>query len=269
MSYTIDNDAGSLFFELAGDLRLSMLLKISNNRYRLSQLANDLHATMQEAHRNITRLIDAGLVAKDTEGDIFLTPYGKIIVTLIPSFDFLFSNKEYFLDHSIGDIPLKFVQRIGSFQSCEKVYGVMAILQRWKSLYLNSDTYIKEIMSQVPLDLIETVGDRVKKGIRFSYIFASNSIIPKGRSEILQRIGWKNFIVNGLVERKMLESVKVMIILNEKEGCVLFPNLKGEPDLNTMFYGKNPAFLDWCNDYYQYMWKIASSFDEAKLKAEI
>ena len=63
------NGVGSLFFELAGDLRLSMLAKLSQKNYRLSQLSSELEATMQEAHRNMTRLIDSGLVAKDKEGN--------------------------------------------------------------------------------------------------------------------------------------------------------------------------------------------------------
>jgi predicted ArsR family transcriptional regulator len=53
---------GSLFFELAGDLRLLMLTKLNQKNYRLSQLATELNATMQEAHRNMTRLIEAGFI---------------------------------------------------------------------------------------------------------------------------------------------------------------------------------------------------------------
>ena len=67
MSEQPEEGAGSLFFELAGDLRLSMLMKLTQKRYRLSQLATELDATMQEAHRNMTRLIDSGLVMKDSE----------------------------------------------------------------------------------------------------------------------------------------------------------------------------------------------------------
>jgi hypothetical protein len=38
---------GSLFFELAGDLRLLMLTKLSQKNHRLSQLSTELNATMQ------------------------------------------------------------------------------------------------------------------------------------------------------------------------------------------------------------------------------
>jgi predicted transcriptional regulator len=260
---------GSLFFELAGDLRLLMLTMLNQKNYRLSQLATELNATMQEAHRNMTRLIEAGLVAKGREGELMLTVYGKTVVMLMPSYDFLYRNKEFFLDHSLGDLPPKFIQRMGTFQSCEIVHGVMAILQRWKNLYSESEQYIKEIMAQVPLDLIETVSSRVEKGVRFSYIFAANAVVPKGRAQILQKVGWRNFISTGLVERRMLPDVKVMTIFNEKQGCVLFPNMRGEADLNTMFYGEDKEFLEWCSDLFAYQWEKAEPFDESKLKNEV
>jgi predicted transcriptional regulator len=264
-----DNGVGSLFFELAGELRLSMLTKMSHKSYRLSQLASELDATMQEAHRNMTRLIDSGLVAKDKEGELALTAYGRTVVTIIPSYDFLYGNSEFFLDHSLGDLPPKFIQRMGAFKNCEIVHGVMAILQRWKNLYSGSEKHIREIMAQVPLDLIETVSNRVEAGVRFSYIFASNAVVPKGRTQLLQKLGWRNFISKGLVERRMLPEVKVMTIFNEKQGCVLFPNLKGEPDLNVMFYGEETEFLEWCADLFNYQWEKAEPFDESKLKHEV
>jgi len=260
---------GSLFFELAGNLRLSMLTKLSQRNYRLSQLASELDASMQEAHRNMTRLIDSGLVAKDKEGELVLTAYGRTIVMIIPSYDFLYRNRDFFLDHGLGGLPPKFIQRMASFRNCEIVHGVMAILQRWKSLYSESEKFIKEIMAQVPLDLIETVSSRVESGVKFSYIFASNAVVPKGRTQLLQKIGWRNFISKGLVERRMVPEVAVMTIFNEKHGCVLFPNMKGEPDLNTMFYGEDREFREWCADLFNYQWEKAGQFDESKLKHEV
>jgi predicted transcriptional regulator len=260
---------GSLFFELAGDLRLSMLTRLSHKSYRLSQLSSELDATMQEAHRNMTRLIDSALVAKDKEGELVLTAYGRMVVTMIPSYDFLYRNREFFLDHSLGDLPPKFIQRMGALQKCEMVHGVMAILQRWKNLYSESEKYIREIMAQVPLDLIETVAGRVEHGVKFSYIFASNAVVPKGRTQLLQKVGWRNFISKGLVERRMLPDVRVMTIFNERQGCVLFPNMKGEPDLNVMFYGEDGELLEWCADLFNYQWEKAGPFDEGKLKHEV
>ena len=261
--------AESLFYELAGELRLSILVRLTHSNYRLSKLASEIDATMQEAHRNISRLVDSGLVCKYEHGEFALTPYGKIVVSLIPGYAFLSTQQEYFLEHSLGDLPAKFVQQISSFQGCEVVYGVMAIIQRWKNLYDESNSYIKEIMAQVPLDLIETLGRKVEAGIKFSYIFPRNAIIPRGRRSILQKIGWHKLLAEGLVERRMVKSVGVMTIFNEKSSCVIFPNLKGEPDLNVMFYGNSHQFHEWCEDFFSYQWENAGPFEESKLSHEV
>lgn len=266
---TDDDDFQSVFFELAGDLRIYMLLKLSVKPYRLSQLANDLKATMQESHRNISRLIDSGLVKKTGEGELLLTPYGEIIVTLIPNFNFPFKYKDYFQEHTLSNLPIKFSQRIGSLNNCEVVIGVMAVLQRWKSVYSNSQIYLREIISQVPIDLIQTIAERVNNNVKFSYIFPNNVVIPKGRNELLKKVGWKNFISKGLVERRMVDKVNIVTIFNEKESCVSFPTLKGEPDLNIMFYSRDESFHDWCEDFFKYVWERATVFDESKLSPEI
>ncbi len=209
------------------------------------------------------------MVFKDSEGHHMLTPYGKTVEEIIPSLSFLFEQRQYFVEHDTSDLPVQIVQRIGSLGNCEVVQGVLAIIQRWKNLYLESDSYIKEIMGQVPVDLIEVLSSRVDSGVKFSYIFGKDSVIPKGRSEILYKVGWTEFISRGLVARKMLDRAKIMTILNESEACVLFPNLKGELDLNTMFYSRDKEFHSWCDDLFELQWKLASAFDESKLMAEV
>ena len=58
-------------------------------------------------------------------------------MSLIPSYNFLFNNKDYFLEHNLGDLPIQFIQRIGAFQNCEVVHGVMAILPAMEDALLN------------------------------------------------------------------------------------------------------------------------------------
>lgn len=264
-----EEEVNSLFFEIAGDLRYSTLMKLRNRSYRLSQLAEELNATMQETHRNISRLVSSNLVTKDLEGELLLTPYGESIVSLIPGYAFMFQNRGYFNDHTFGDLPLKFIRRIGSLAECEIVNGVMAILQRWKYIFLSSKEYIKEIISEVPVDLIETLSSRIQNGVKFSYIFPRDPVVPKGRSEILERIGWRGLISKGLVERRMLDTVKLVLIFNERQSCVAFPSLKGRPDLNIVYYGDKNEFHEWCEDYFEYQWNRAGVFDESKLSHEI
>jgi predicted transcriptional regulator len=243
-----------------------MLLKLNQESLRLSDLAKELNATMQEAHRNVNRLIDIGLVEKDSDGLLSLTTYGKIILKQIPTFAFLTEHKDYFTEHTLGELPVKFVQRIGALYNGQVVKGVVRVLEAWKDIYNDANEYIYEVMSQVPLDLIEPLVERINKGVKFSYIFGQDVVVPKGRSELLQKLGWRELMARGLVERKMADKVQVMTMLNERQAAVLFPNLKGETDLNTMFYSDDPLFHEWCLDYFRYKWYGSDIFDESRIK---
>jgi predicted transcriptional regulator len=260
-------DTEKTFFELASEQRLAIIFRLNEKKAKISQLAKDLGITMQEAHRNVNRLQDAGLIEKDPEGIFSLTTFGNTIIKQIPTFNYLSKHKEYFSEHILGELPIKFIMRLGALDSCEFVKGVVAILERWKDIYRQADQYIYEIVPQVPIDLIEPAVMRVKeKGIKYSYVLPKDVIIPKGRKDLLKKLGHNELLNKGAIERRMVENVQVAVILNEKQASVLFPNQKGETDMNMMFVSSDSVFHEWCLDYFRYRWYGSDIFDESKLK---
>ena len=255
------------FFELASEQRLAIVFQLNNKNAKISQLAKDLGITMQEVHRNVSRLQDAGLIEKDPEGIFSLTTFGNTIIKQIPTFNYLSKYKEYFSEHVLGELPIKFIMRLGALDRCEFLKGIVAILERWKDIYRQADQYIYEIVPQVPIDLIEPVVTRVKeKAVKYSYVFPKNVIIPRRRKELLKKLGHNELLSKGAIERRMVESVQVAVILNEKQASVLFPTQKGETDMNMMFFSPDSIFHEWCLDYFRYRWYGSDIFDESRLK---
>ena len=72
------------YMELASDQRLEILFRLQQQDSRISQMANIIGSTKQEVHRNFSRLIDSGLIAKNTDSGYYLTTYGKTICTQVP-----------------------------------------------------------------------------------------------------------------------------------------------------------------------------------------
>ena len=259
-------NAASDFLELASEQRLNIIFKLLEKKSKISSMAKELDATVQEVHRNFERLADAGLVIKDKDGYYDLTTYGKTICTQVPSLLFLSKNRKYFENHDFGDIPMKFIQRIGALAGGQPVKGFVKVLEQWKSIYKNADEFIYQLFTEVPLDLIEPLLARVRKGVKLDYIFSESVIVPKGRKELLDKLGIKQLIDKGLVERKMRKNANVVVVLNEKEACVLFPTLDGVADMREMFYSKDSIFHEWCLDYFRYCWYNASPFQESKIR---
>ena len=258
-------NAAKDFLELASEQRLNIIFNLLEKKSKISKMAKELDATVQEVHRNFERLTDAGLIVKDKEGYFDLTTYGKTICTQIPDLVFVSKYRKYFEDHDFGDIPMKFIQRIGALARGQHVKGFVKGLEQWKSICKDAYEYIYYILSEVPLDFIEPLVNRVRKGVKCNYIFSESTIVPKGRKELLEKLGFKKLIEKGLVERKMKKQVKVIVVLNEKEACVMFPTIEGDADMSQMFYSNDPLFHEWCLDYFRYCWYGSDIFQESKL----
>ena len=256
------------FLELASEQRLAILLKLYNQRSRVAVLAKELGATVPEVFRNFERLVKADLIAKESEGDYSITMFGKIMCAQIPSIRFLSNNKKYFKGHDFGDVPAKFLQRIGSLEQGIHVKGVIKVLEKWKEIYETAEDYICNVLFEVPytIDLIEPLSKKITGGVNLRSVLSESAIMPKERKQIFERLGFKKLIEEGKIERKMKENVKTVIILNEKQGLVMFPTVGGEPDMSEAFFGEEETFHEWCLDYFNYSWSKSGPFRETKLR---
>lgn len=259
-------EAANNFLELSSQQRLQIIFRLLEKQSKITTMAKELGATTQEVHRNFSRLEDGGFIIKNTDGYYSLTTYGKTMCSQIPSIIFLSQNRKYFEDHNFGDIPSKFIMRIGQLANSEHIKGVTKILEQWKSIYNNANDYIYEMLTEIPLDIIEPKVRRVEKGIKLNYILSEGAVIPKGRKNLLQKLNFSKFIDKGVVERKMQKTVLTLLVLNEKEASVAFPNIKNEPDITEMFYSTDLMFHEWCLDYFRYCWYASQVFQESKLK---
>ncbi|MFB5607189.1 MAG: helix-turn-helix transcriptional regulator [Candidatus Nitrosomaritimum yanchengensis] len=262
----IIEETADYVLDLASPQRLNILFILLGKNSTPTQIAKKLDATKQEVHRNFTRLVESGLIEKRIDGKYSLTTFGEVVCTQVPTVVFLSQNRKYFEEHTLGDIPYKFKMRCGQLANGNHIKGFSKVMEQWKSIYKNSNEYIFEILSEVPLDLIEPLVKRVKKGIKFNYIFSESAVIPKGRKSMLKKLGFDKLMEKGLVKRKMRQNVQTVLVLNEHEACVMFPNKDGESDLSEMFYSNDPMFHEWCLDYFRYSWYGSDLFEESKLK---
>ena len=122
----LDNyeEAANNFLELSSHQRLQIIFRLLEKKSKVTSMAKELNATTQEVHRNFARLEDGGFIIKNIDGYYSLTTYGNTICSQIPSIIFLSHNRKYFEDHNFGDIPPKFIMRIGQLANSEHIKGV-------------------------------------------------------------------------------------------------------------------------------------------------
>jgi predicted transcriptional regulator len=253
------------FLEFASEQRLSILDTLRENESKLSALAKLLGSTPPEVFRNLERLEKSSLIEKKKNGNYELATYGKALFAVLPSLEFISTNEEYFKEHSFGDMPHKFVQRIGALIGSELIHGFTSVEETWRDIFSNAEEYVYGLLVEEPIGLIEPIINKAKKGVEVNSIFSNTAIVPRDRNKIISKLGVEKLIKDGTIQRKIKNDIKVAVVLNEKEGGIMFSTIKGEPDISKMFYGDSELIHEWCLDYFRYSWHNAQPFREEKL----
>jgi predicted transcriptional regulator len=259
-------DTSAEFLELASEVRLKILFELIQKPSRVTVMARKFNTSAQEIHRNFERMVNSGLIVKQKDNYYRITTFGRAMCTQIPSVSYLSQHKKYFTNHGFGNISSKFMGRIGDLSNSEEITGVSKVLEIWKKIYRNADDYIFNVLSETPLDLIDLMIKRVKTGIKYRHIISENASIPKGRKRLLEKSGFYPLLESGKIERRMLKSVEVSVVLSDKSAGLMFPDLSGKPDLRSMFYSQDESFREWCLDYFKHCWNVSDPFKEFKLK---
>jgi predicted transcriptional regulator len=245
-----------LLFILASIDRLTLLSEIAIEKRRLSQLTAKLAATPQETSKHLMRLRDAKLIEKDSDGFFGLTPFGKIMLNLLPSIRFLTQNREYFLLHYISSLPPELIERIGELQ--ESGYGekVGSILAHEQKVLKEAEEYIW-LMADHPLGGEEFVSGSGKLA---SSIVTWRIILLADGSIDWPRLQGSIGTHKGRIEYHLIKDpndIKVGIALNEKLARLTFPDTTGKLDFNSGFSSNDPAFCKWCRDLFDFHWNKA------------
>ena len=179
-------------------------------------------------------------------------------------------HKKYFQNHMLANLPERNISSIDGMKTCEFIEGTIQVLDKWMSIINNSRKYLKFIVATYPLESISLVASKVSDGVTVSYIFGSNTTIPYGRSEMLKKVNWNNKISSGMVERRWIDMVPVMLLVTEKEAAISFANFDGNVDVNNTLYGKDHhLFHSWCLDLFAHTWASSAPFDEDKIKETV
>lgn len=266
---TPDSDGGhalaaDLFTELASDLRCSILMSLSDKPAKLSSLAREFDTTVQDVHRNANRLMEAGLVRKNEDGAMHLTEYGRLVVRQVPYFTFMKKHAKFFAEHTLNDIPEKFVQRIGSLQDCELVRSVAAVMEKLKKLESRTQKQLRVMVSQAWAEEGRIIIELSMQGVQILTIAGRNTIFPKEIVESVVKTIDKIPANQRKIEAKMVEKVHVALYIADENAAVMFPNKEGEIDMNALFIGNEPAFHEWCIDLFDHYWSRAGYFDVKK-----
>lgn len=244
-------DLAELLFAVASVDRLTLFSTIAREKLRLTQLASKLSTSTQETSRHLSRLEEAKIVQRESDGCFSPTLLGKALIALLPSLSVLTEHSEYFLSHDLSTLPLEFLERIGELEQCEFRHGIGEILNHTAEVFREAKRYVW-LSSDNVMDLNALGQKEVGEDVLLRIIIPTTAIREAPSGTIRTELGEK-------VEVRMVERVYAGLALNEKRAGVTLPDPSGKLDFNSGFGSDDPKFQKWCADLFIFHWNKAKS----------
>jgi len=231
--------------------------ELKKNPMRLSRVSEKFNFTVPETARNMTRLAEAALIAKDIDGYFHLTPIGEASLQLIPSFEFISKHKKYFKTHTISTLPPEYAASIGALQKSEFVNGVTETLFNGENMIREAKEFIWISVDQILASSLPLFVDAYERGIEFKKLMPRNAAIPPPILALASNPIFDRAAREKKLESRYLDKLDVGIVMSEKEVAAIgFQNLEGTFDYGS-FRTHDEAALKWTKSLYLHYWEKA------------
>jgi predicted transcriptional regulator len=247
-----------LFFELSNEYRVSILQTLADKPGRITAVANMIGINNQECSRHMNRMTGDGLIRKREDGSYHLTPYGGAILRLMPGYEFLSKNREYFTTHSLSKIPGRFVARIGDLKKSRLTPDVMVSIGEFESILREAQEFAWVIIDQRTPSVRPLVARVLERGVELRSLSMFREHYDEGKRELNEadeRIILKAY-TDGQAETGDLEDASIFLYMSEKAAFIAFPLEDGTFDYQG-FTTKDPKAIALCVDLFKHSWEQA------------
>jgi predicted transcriptional regulator len=238
-----ESGLAKLFFELASESRLCILRELQKENLKMQEIARRLDVTPTEAFRQLERLSASTLVQRQPDGTFALAEYGKLVLQISTSLNFISKHKEYFSTHDLMRLPSQFVNRLGELAGAKLEMDTIESLNKGAKWFTDAKQYAWGIgEGTIPENMIPVMNQQVQRGIQVKML------IP---TELLSTVNQPGTPKN--VEIRGLSDLPGIIALTEEMAGICFRQIGGRIDYGG-FFGSDPAFHNWVKDLFLYYW---------------
>jgi predicted transcriptional regulator len=230
-----------LFFELASESRLGILRKLMEKDWKMNDVARKLDLTTTETFRQLQRLSEGLLVQKQPEGTYAITEYGRVVLQLSASLDFVFKHKEYFVKHDFSWLPPQFLNRIGELSQANLMMGMVESTMKSSTLIGEAEKFMWAISPEPVPQAFDAIAKQIPKGAEYRILSPQPPVkLPN-------------------LENRTLSDPPAIMAITEKEAVICFRFTGGRVDY-AGFFGKDPVFLNWVKDLFLHYWSKGKRF---------
>jgi len=208
----------------------------------MNELARRNDITATEASRQIQRLLDDAIISKQPDGAYTLTNYGKLFMHFFPTLEFISKHREYFLNHDVWRLPSPFISRLGELRSGVLCEQIAEVVDRIENMMQSAKAYVWVLTDQAVNVHINVMNEQVAKGVKFRSLIHERML---NSSQV--RVLGKG------VERRVMPSIPALVVKTDKAAFLSLLSMDGAL-VHSGFFGSDPQFMGWVEDFYLYFW---------------
>ena len=232
-----------LLFELASENRLSILRELKEESLKMQEIARRLNVTATEAFRQLERLSAASLIQRKPDSTFTIAEYGKLVLQLTSSLEFVSKHKDYFSTHDIMRLPVQFVSRLGELSQANLITDTIESINKGERMFIEAKQFGWGIAEGVVPELMgPLMNEQMQKGVKLKFLIPEDRIFASINPALAETF-----------ELRGLPDIPAIIALTEKEATIGFRLIGGKMDY-TGFHGKEPIFVNWVKDLFLYYW---------------
>ena len=243
-------------FELSNIDRLDILILLRKKRLKLSHIAKKLKFTVPETARNVSRLCEVNLIAKDVQGDFHLTSYGKQTLVLLKGFNFITNYRGYFETHTVSTLPVEYQIGIGILENSTFENKLTTMLFNIENLIRDSKEYVWFVSDQLLASGLPLAVEAVKRGVEFKKILPRDISIQQDILTIANNPIFEKAARANKFESRYLDIIDVALFISEQVALISFPNAENKFDYLGFIITNEDAHR-WTKDLYRYYWDKA------------
>lgn len=237
-----------LFFELASESRLGILLELQAKDLKMQEVARKVNLTHTEAFRQLQRLSEALLIQKQPDGSYSITQNGRLLLEFSNSFRFVQRFKRSLLTRDLQRLPYQFINRVGELSEATLSTDTNEMINSAERLIGGAEKFLW-LMAQRPL-----TGLSVKTGEAVNKEVAVRLIVDAANAKF-----YENAPATKSFEMRIVPAVPAVMLVSEKAAGISLPSLDNRGD-NAVFYGESQKIVNWACDLFLYFWQQGKQF---------
>ncbi len=250
-------DLTKLLFELSNEDRLKILVELQKKPLRLSRVSEKFDFTVPETARNMTRLSEAGLIAKDIEGNFHITPFGEASLQLLGNFEFISKNTKYFKTHTLSNLPPEYSASIGCLKKSQFVSQFTEAMFNGENLIREANEFVWISVDQILASSLPIFIDAVNRGIELKKLMPRNAVIPPAILKLANDPAFERAAREKKAESRYLDQIDLFLIMSEKEVSIGFKTSEGVFDHAGSFRSTDNTAIEWTKSLFLNYWQRA------------